>query len=1159
MKDYPTLRKVIGYVADNSGAPAQSATEPVQTPAAPAVEDLTDTVPGAPRAIKAADAAVTGVLAGDITADVVSMVAERTGYPEEMLELDLDMEADLGIDTVKQAELLAELREKYGLPENQELQLKDYPTLRKVIGYVSANSGAPVPVAEPAVEAARVADSNVVTSSVPETTAPTSAPAVSARGGISESVVAMVAARTGYPAEMLELDLDMEADLGIDTVKQAELIAELREKYSLPESENLQLKDYPTLRHVIGYVESFTKPTLHEPVSAAALFDDDEPEPAPPIESPKAAVPTPAPAPAAAIAGGGRSLDDVKAAVAALTGFPTTSIKSHMRVGDLGLVASDVYADQPQSGDITVESLVSGEAAAPAAVPEPTLVPVAEPPPLDPQRSPTIQALPVMADISAVNLRRMVLRLRGSAAANGSTGIELSNGDVVVVTGDNKKKVTAVAKAIKAAGGTAKQIPLPKQEIDPIDCRGLVFVGGSATALFCTVKSLHESLNKAGAFVLAVGERDLAGFCKSIRREWEAPSLIKAVVVRAGKIASSQLMEELHNDGSVGVVHWADGARWAEDLEIVEVDSNAVPRADDETWVVTGGAQGITAEIVRGLCMERGGNYHLLGRTELPEVIPDALPKDDASARKQVMDEMKATGEKAVPTAVLSEVKKRRAQRSIADLLAELNALPGVTAAYHRADVNDAKGIKAVIKKVAKAHSRIDWLVHAAGLEISRPIDRKPLEEFERVLSPKTVGVDNLLGALDGIDVGAVVGFGSIAGRFGNAAQCDYSAANESMCQRLNAFATSRPGTRWLQLDWTAWSGAGMATRGSVAKLLEAAGIGFLPLNQGSTVFRRLVASELSGEIVVDCGIGMLEPAPFEPFVPPAPLFFGTAAESSRDGSTVSFTWPLHATSSWLDDHRIDGTAVLPGVMGLEAFAQSSRSLFPGLRVLGFENVNFDVPLKLHGERPVTARVDALALPPDTDGNSRVRCRLMSRFTGPSGNAQGPERQHFSATVKMGADLGVTQPVKPNGAPMKNDEYDQEKIYDLFFHGQSFQVLEAAENYQDGMRARVASERLDPPVGEQASAPMALEALFQAAGLWQIVNQGKMGLPSMAQSVTIYGTPAKKRTVECFTIRHSDGSYEALLRDEDGRVYMALEGYEMATMPDGSTMIGRED
>jgi hypothetical protein len=38
---------------------------------------------------------------------VLSVVADKTGYPLDMLELDLDMEADLGIDTVKQAETFA--------------------------------------------------------------------------------------------------------------------------------------------------------------------------------------------------------------------------------------------------------------------------------------------------------------------------------------------------------------------------------------------------------------------------------------------------------------------------------------------------------------------------------------------------------------------------------------------------------------------------------------------------------------------------------------------------------------------------------------------------------------------------------------------------------------------------------------------------------------------------------------------------------------------------------------------------------------------------------------------------------------------------------------------------------------------------------------------
>ena len=63
-------------------------------------------------------------------------MAEQTGYPEDMLELDLDMEADLGIDTVKQAETFLAIRETFDIPRREDLNLRDYNTLEKVIGFV---------------------------------------------------------------------------------------------------------------------------------------------------------------------------------------------------------------------------------------------------------------------------------------------------------------------------------------------------------------------------------------------------------------------------------------------------------------------------------------------------------------------------------------------------------------------------------------------------------------------------------------------------------------------------------------------------------------------------------------------------------------------------------------------------------------------------------------------------------------------------------------------------------------------------------------------------------------------------------------------------------------------------------------------------------------
>ena len=51
---------------------------------------------------------------------------------------------------------------------------------------------------------------------------------------------------------MLDLDLDLEADLGVDTVKQAEMFAAIREIYNIPRDENRKLRDYPTWRTSSG-------------------------------------------------------------------------------------------------------------------------------------------------------------------------------------------------------------------------------------------------------------------------------------------------------------------------------------------------------------------------------------------------------------------------------------------------------------------------------------------------------------------------------------------------------------------------------------------------------------------------------------------------------------------------------------------------------------------------------------------------------------------------------------------------------------------------------------------------------------------------------------------------------------------------------------------
>ena len=95
---------------------------------------------------------------------------------------------------------------------------------------------------------------------------------------------------------MLDLELDLEADLGVDTVKQAEMFAAIREIYNIPRDENRKLRDYPTLAHVIRFVfekrpdlaqrhSSTPKPNLSSPTRCLVTDEKVAAPPAAPIHS----------------------------------------------------------------------------------------------------------------------------------------------------------------------------------------------------------------------------------------------------------------------------------------------------------------------------------------------------------------------------------------------------------------------------------------------------------------------------------------------------------------------------------------------------------------------------------------------------------------------------------------------------------------------------------------------------------------------------------------------------------------------------------------------------------------------------------------------------------------------------------------------------------
>ncbi|MGQ9408336.1 beta-ketoacyl synthase N-terminal-like domain-containing protein [Mycolicibacterium gilvum] len=149
--------------AAHTPAVAAVAPEPAMAPAAPAAPmPLAPAAPemAAPSAPAPAPAPAAPALpVGDI---VLSIVSEKTGYPADMLSLDMEMEAELGIDSIKQVEILAALQAKYpGAPDIPASELAGLRTLQDVVdtatGFTTTTTttapAAPAPAPAPAAPA----------------------------------------------------------------------------------------------------------------------------------------------------------------------------------------------------------------------------------------------------------------------------------------------------------------------------------------------------------------------------------------------------------------------------------------------------------------------------------------------------------------------------------------------------------------------------------------------------------------------------------------------------------------------------------------------------------------------------------------------------------------------------------------------------------------------------------------------------------------------------------------------------------------------------------------------------------------------------------------------------------------------------------------------
>ena len=198
-------------------------------------------------ALPAATTANAGAGSARIVEVLLGVVADKTGYPAEMLDLNMGLDADLGIDSIKRVEIMAALRSQLpGAPEIKPEHLGALQTLQQIADFLAVGSQSSTQLASHAVP------------SVPVQTAPisaVSAPAVTSSAHIADVLLAVVAEKTGYPVDMLSLDMGLDADLGIDSIKRVEIMAALRSQLpGAPEIRPEHLGSLQTLQQMVDFL-----------------------------------------------------------------------------------------------------------------------------------------------------------------------------------------------------------------------------------------------------------------------------------------------------------------------------------------------------------------------------------------------------------------------------------------------------------------------------------------------------------------------------------------------------------------------------------------------------------------------------------------------------------------------------------------------------------------------------------------------------------------------------------------------------------------------------------------------------------------------------------------------------------------------------------------
>lgn len=301
------------------------------------------------------------------------------------------------------------------------------------------------------------------------------------------------------------------------------------------------------------------------------------------------------------------------------------------------------------------------------------------------------------------------------------------------------------------------------------------------------------------------------GVTKTAGREW--PELrVKCIDIDLETdpyMLISQVMEELTTDDPLVEVGLNREGRWR--LDVVDVgdakqDLSRPELDSDSVILVTGGAYGITADITKTLAEKYRPHLVLVGRSPMPEEEPENIREllYPGILRQSLLQDLRAKDPKVTPVEVERAVNRVLKDRQIRTNLAAMEDA-GARVEYHSLDVKDGEAFGNLIDEVYAKWGRIDGVIHGAGVIRDKLIRDKSLDAFDTVFKTKVIPANILEKKLRPEMLKFVMFFSSVAGRFGNVGQADYSAANEVLNKLADRLGHKWPDAHVVSINWGPW------------------------------------------------------------------------------------------------------------------------------------------------------------------------------------------------------------------------------------------------------------------------------------------------------------------------------------------------------------------